>query len=179
MYYYTGGYSLPSNRTLYGASGPGTFYISNVTCYGSLDDCNYEDNFSEECLSGDYDYVVQCYIYRSKFCVPCFVFINTVRRTDCYPGEIRLSDSEYYEDNDEGFTYISGYPVLCVDDELLPLCNSTMPQLLELTSICQATVNLTCKSCNSITMESMYYHTHRWFPWYSRLPNITVLFWWF
>ena len=107
------------------------------------------------------------------------LFLSTLSAgKDCYPGEIRLSDSEYYENN-EGFTYISGYPVLCVDDELLPLCNSTMPQLLELTSICQATVNLTCKSCNSITMESMYYHTHRWFPWYSRLPNITVLFWWF
>ena len=61
---------------MYGASGPGTFYISNVTCYGSVDDCNYEDNFSDECLSGDYDYVVQCYNYKSMlyYCVLSIVY---------------------------------------------------------------------------------------------------------
>ena len=66
------------------------------------------------------------------------------------PGEVRLSDSSSIN-TDEGFSYVSGYPVLCVDDELVPLCNSTMPGLLELTNICSRSSNLTCT----------YAHTHK------------------
>ena len=58
----TGGYKVYSNST----SGPGTFYISNVTCIESVENCNYIENYSEECLSGEYDYAVECYNYRSK-----------------------------------------------------------------------------------------------------------------
>lgn len=64
-----GGYMLPSNSSLYGSSGPGTYYLNNVTCFGdTLESCDLEITFSEECLSGEYDYVVECYNYRSECC---------------------------------------------------------------------------------------------------------------
>ena len=63
---------------------------------------------------------------------------------DCYPGEIRLSDVSNYTSS-EGFYYTSGYPVLCVNDQLVPLCNNTMPGLLEVSYICAVSSNLTCK----------------------------------
>ena len=41
--------------------------------------------------------------------------------------------------------YTSGYAVICVDDELVPLCDNFELGLLELTSICQIAENRTCK----------------------------------
>ena len=59
-------------------------------------------------------------------------------------GDIRLSDSQTLT-TDDGMIYTSGYPVVCVDDQLVPLCNDYGLQLLELTSICQIAENVTCK----------------------------------
>ena len=69
--YCLGGYELSPNRTMFGASGPGTFYVNNVTCNGSVDNCDYQNTFSAECLSGNYDYVVQCYNHESKILCCC------------------------------------------------------------------------------------------------------------
>ena len=64
---------------------------------------------------------------------------------DCFPGKIRLSDVSNYT-NSEGFYYTSGYPVLCVNDQPVPLCNDTMLGLLEVSYICAVSSKLTCKS---------------------------------
>ena len=71
---HSGGYEVTPNSTLYGSSGPGTYYINNVACYESVDNCTYTETYSEQCLSGDYDYVVECYNYKSKYFILFIVF---------------------------------------------------------------------------------------------------------
>ena len=62
-----GGRQLPSNRALYGTSPPGSLYAVNVTCpHEDLENCDGDINYSEECVSGDLEYIVECYNYQSK-----------------------------------------------------------------------------------------------------------------
>ena len=61
----------------------------------------------------------------------------------CYPGEVRLANSmnETFDDDSE---YISGYPVICIDNEFVPLCNSTRLGPREIIYICAVSTNFTC-----------------------------------
>ena len=55
---------LPPDRALYGRSPRDTLYFNNFQCpYNatSLNDCKANITFSEECLSGDLEYVLQCF----------------------------------------------------------------------------------------------------------------------
>ena len=62
----------------------------------------------------------------------------------CVEGDVRLFDTQSLT-TAAGMEYTSGYPVICVDDQLVPLCNNFELGLLELTSICQIAENRTCK----------------------------------
>ena len=68
--YFVDGDLLHSNRTLYGRSPHGTLYFNNFQCpYNStsLDDCEANATYSEECVSGDLEYVIQCFNVQSMF----------------------------------------------------------------------------------------------------------------
>ena len=44
----------------------------------------------------------------------------------CYPEEVRLANSvNHTYDDDSEYMYISGYPVICADNEFVPFCNNT------------------------------------------------------
>ena len=61
---FTDGRLLPPDRALYGSSPRGTFYFNNFQCpYNaiSLDDCEANITFSDECLSGNLEYILQCF----------------------------------------------------------------------------------------------------------------------
>ena len=59
---FTGGRLLPPNRSLYGRSPPGTYYFNDFECPNEyLNDCEANITFSEECLSGDLEYILQCF----------------------------------------------------------------------------------------------------------------------
>ncbi len=61
----------------------------------------------------------------------------------CIEGDIRLADSQELV-TDSGMEYTSGYPVICVNDQLVPLCNTVEFGLLELAAICYIAENRTC-----------------------------------
>ena len=57
-------------HTFYGRSPRGTLYFNNFQCsYNStsLDDCEGNVTYSEECVSGDLEYVIQCFNVQSMF----------------------------------------------------------------------------------------------------------------
>ena len=57
-------------HTLYGRSPHGTVYFNNFQCpYNStsFDDCEGNVTYSEECVSGDLEYVIQCFNVQSMF----------------------------------------------------------------------------------------------------------------
>ena len=70
MLYFVDGDLLHPNRTLYGRSPHGALYFNNFQCpYNatSLDDCKGNVTYSEECVSGDLEYVIQCFNVQSMF----------------------------------------------------------------------------------------------------------------
>ncbi len=65
----------------------------------------------------------------------------------CIEGDIRLADSESTT-TDSGMAFTSGYPVVCVDDQLVPVCDNVELGLFELTTVCQIAENITCMYYN-------------------------------
>ena len=62
-----GGSLLSSNHALYGTSPPGSLYAVNITCPDEdLENCDGDIDYSKECVSGDLEYVVECYNFQSK-----------------------------------------------------------------------------------------------------------------
>ena len=61
---------------------------------------------------------------------------------ECVEGQIQLADSQRVK-TDEGIEYISGYPVICVDTEYVPVCNISSIGLREVAVLCSASENIT------------------------------------
>ena len=62
----------------------------------------------------------------------------------CYPRQVSLANS-VNQTNDDDSEYISGYPVICVDNEFVPLCNNTKLSQREISYICASSSNFTCE----------------------------------
>lgn len=62
----------------------------------------------------------------------------------CYPGQVRLANS-VNQRNDDDSEYMSGYPVICVNNDFVPLCNNTKLSQREIVYICASLSNFTCE----------------------------------
>ena len=62
----------------------------------------------------------------------------------CYPGQVRLGNS-VNQTNDDDSEYMSGYPVICVNNDFVPLCNNTKLSQREIVYICTNSSNFTCE----------------------------------
>ena len=73
----------------------------------------------------------------------------------CYSGQIRLGNSvNHTYDNDS--EYISGYPVICVDNEFVPFCNNTRFSPRDISYICASSSSITCELVFVYHSCSMY-----------------------
>ena len=82
----------------------------------------------------------------------------------CIEGDIRLADSESITTK-SGMEFTSGYPVVCVDDQLVPVCDNFDFGLFELTTVCQIAENITCKYYNYLQINAPRdFFYFRWIP---------------
>ena len=63
----------------------------------------------------------------------------------CYSGQVRLANS-VNQRNDDDSEYMSGYPVICVNNDFVPLCNNTKLSQREIVYICTNSSNFTCEA---------------------------------
>ena len=66
--------------------------------------------------------------------LPCGIF------TVCYPGQITFDRHRFQYDYER--YYISGYPTVCHDGALAPICDTTDLDDLDISAICLYTAGL-------------------------------------
>ena len=69
-----------------------------------------------------------------------FLFLSFTANRICYPEEVRLANSVNHDTE-----YISGYPVICADNEFVPLCNNTRFGPREIFYICASSSGIACE----------------------------------
>ena len=78
--------------------------------------------------------IIFIYVHLKFLCRLLITYHFVVEIPICYPGQISF-DRPMATYNDEGH-YITGYPTVCYDGSLAPICDTTDLDALDISSIC-------------------------------------------